>query len=283
MILKRPRISPLRFPGGKVSLYIRLKSMLRSNNLIGGTYVEPYAGGAGAALALLATGQVQRVVLNDLDTKLFAFWRAVTENPHEFSQMISRVDLSIAEWERQKRIYATADRHEYLSLGFATFYLNRTNRSGTLNGGPIGGKSQTGKYLIDARFNRADLIERVRLISLYANRIELCNQDGVDIIQRFAPSKATFIYADPPYFQKAGSLYLHAFQASDHQALAECLNQHADSNWLLTYDNDPEVARLYPDRRREEIAVGYSAHRVVKAKELMVFADNLASEEPAEL
>ena len=43
-------ISPLRYPGGKTVLAPFLQELLLENNLQGGIYAEPYAGGAGAAL-----------------------------------------------------------------------------------------------------------------------------------------------------------------------------------------------------------------------------------------
>ncbi|MFG1705647.1 DNA adenine methylase [Nonomuraea sp. M3C6] len=273
--MKRPTISPLRYPGGKASLYSRLRPILRANNMSNGTYVEPYAGGAGAALGLLATGEVRRIVINDLDPTLYAFWVAVTKYSDKFSRLITEVDLTVDEWRRQKDVYVTSPRDDYLKLGFATFYLNRTNRSGVLNGGPIGGLDQTGNYKIDARFNRAGLIERVRLIGVYSKRIVVSNCDGLEVIKRYARSEDVIIYADPPYFEKAGSLYMNSFKSSNHEELAACLNSLDETRWLLTYDNVPQVAELYPQRRRERFTLGYSAHRVIKANEIMVFSDAL--------
>jgi DNA adenine methylase len=277
--LKRPSISPLRYPGGKASLYTRLRALLRYNGLTSGTYIEPYAGGAGAALGLLVTGQVARIVINDLDPAIYAFWRCLIDSPKDFSQMIRDAQLSVDEWEKQHDAYLHAPRDDYARLGFATFYLNRTNRSGVLNGGPIGGMDQTGNYKIDARFNKDTLLERVRLIGMYSRRIAVHNADGIAIIQEYARNVDAFIYADPPYFEKAGSLYLNSFTTEDHEALAACLNGLGDTRWLLTYDNVPEVARLYAKRRSEEFSLNYSAHRVIKAKEIMVYSDSLVIDE----
>ncbi len=275
-------ISPLRYPGGKGLLYSRLRTIIRENNLTSNVYVEPYAGGAGAALALLVSGQVQSIAINDLDPAVFAFWSAVVERPDEFTNLVKSVDLTVDEWEKQKQTYLTAARDDYLNLGFATFYLNRTNRSGVLNGGPIGGKDQTGNYKIDARFNRDGLAERIRLIALQADRITVTNDDGLDVIRRYADSDQTFIYADPPYFEKAGSLYLNAFQEADHEDLAKCLAGVAQANWILTYDNVPQVANLYSDFRRRLFALNYSAHRVMKVNEVMVFSEGMTIPEELE-
>jgi DNA adenine methylase len=268
--------SPLRYPGGKGALYSRLRRLIRSSDLSGCTYVEPYAGGVGAGLGLLVTGQVERVVINDLDSAIHAFWASLVEDPESMIEKISKVKLSVAEWRRQREICLDQDSADLAARGFATFYLNRTNHSGVLNGGPIGGLDQTGKYKIDARFNRAELSERIRVLGLYADKIEVSAEDGVDVIKRHGRKKDTFIYADPPYFEKAGSLYLNAFGTEDHERLAKALNKLAKKPWLLTYDDVPQVHELYGERRRRSFELHYSAHRVTAATEIAVFSDGVA-------
>ena len=273
--MKRPRLSLLRYPGGKSGLYPTLRALIRKNGVSKGTYIEPYAGGAGAALALLITGEVRRIVINDLDPAIWAFWRSAVKFNDEFAALLSNAEVTVEEWHRQRDIYVAGDTADVLSLGFATFYLNRTNRSGVLNGGPIGGHDQTGNYKIDARFNKDSLLERLRLLALYKRKITVLHRDGASVIREYADRDDCFTYADPPYFLKAGSLYLNSFKPSDHAALAETLNQHADSHWLLTYDDVPQIGALYPDRRRSHVALHYSAHRVVQADEALVFSDRL--------
>lgn len=271
----RPRISPLRYPGGKSALYARLREVIRTNGLAGCTYVEPYAGGAGAGLGLLVTGQVSRVVINDLDPAIAAFWKLITTEPDALRAKIQTARLDAKEWAKQREAYLRADRNDYHTLGYATFYLNRTSRSGVLNAGPIGGHDQTGNYKIDARFNRENLSERIRILSLYADRIVVSSIDGKDLIRKYAARANTFIYADPPYFEKARGLYMNAFSAADHEDLAEVLNSYAQRSWVLTYDNVPQVAALYSSRRRHEFELYYSAHRARRAKEVVVLSDSL--------
>src|SRR5207248_2479181 len=156
--------SPLRYPGGKSSLFSFFGSLIEKNDLQHVQYVEPYAGGAGAALALLILGKVDSIVINDLDRAVFAFWKAVTENTDNFIQRIRQTPLTINEWYRQREIYRQPDTELY-DLGFAAFFLNRTNRSGILDGGVIGGKNQTGKWSLDARFNKEALIKKIEVLA----------------------------------------------------------------------------------------------------------------------
>jgi len=279
--MKRPRLSPLRYPGGKSGLYGRLRELLRLNSITRGKYVEPYAGGAGAAIGLLITGEVEAIHVNDFDYAVYAFWMACTTRNADFIERINSVSVSVDEWRRQREVCDQGAGADLFDLGFATFYLNRTNRSGVLNGGPIGGHDQTGPYKIDARFNRVTLTERMRLIGLYSGKITVSNEDGMAIIRKYVDAPNTLIYADPPYFLKAGSLYMNSFKAADHAALADCLNAAATSRWVLTYDNVDQVAELYGDRRREQIGVYYSARNVTRAREIMVYSDSLEIDRPA--
>jgi DNA adenine methylase len=272
----RPMVSPLRYPGGKGALYSRLRELIRDSGLAGCTYVEPYAGGAGAGLSLLVTGQVEQVVINDLDPAIYAFWATLIGDSEWLIEQVEHVALSVEEWRRQQEIYRSPNEVDQKSLGFATFYLNRTNRSGVLNAGPIGGLDQTGNYKIDARFNRSDLVERIRVLGIYADQISVTSKDGAKVIAKYGLSQNTFIYADPPYFQKAGSLYLNAFDSTDHERLSQALNGIGGGTWLLTYDNVPQVHELYKPRRRRTFELHYSAHKVTKATEIAVLSDGVA-------
>lgn len=272
---RRPRVSPLRYPGGKSALYSRLRKMIRDMDMAGCTYVEPYAGGVGAGLSLLVTGQVERVIINDLDPAIHAFWSTVQAEPGFLIDRIHKVPLDIDEWRRQREIYRAADTSDLSRLGFATFYLNRTNRSGVLNGGPIGGLQQTGSYKIDARFNRSGLAERMRILALYSDSIVATSKDGVDTIIEYAEQDSAFIYADPPYFEKAGTLYMNSFDQGKHEHLAWVLNNVPHARWILTYDDVPQVSTLYAQRRKRRFELHYSAHRVGKATEIVILSDSM--------
>ena len=194
-------MSPLRYPGGKTKLYPYVRSIPESNELIGETYIEPFAGGAGLALKLLLMGDVKRIVINDLDPSIYSFWYSILNWPEKFCHMIATVEISPAEWERQRQIYSEQNTANMLQLGFATFFLNRTNVSGVIKGGLIGGLQQNGASLMNARFNRQGLISKIKDISSHKEQIFLYNLDAQRFLQpeylgRFYKS---FINFDPPY------------------------------------------------------------------------------------
>lgn len=267
--------SPLRYPGGKSKLAGFFADVIAEAGLHGATYVEPFAGGAGAGLALLHHGIVDRVVINDLDPAVFAFWSSVRNEPADFVRRINTVPLTLEEWAHQKLIYKTADARDPFALGFAFFYLNRTNRSGVLNAGVIGGKSQSGTYRIDARFNRDELARKVQDIGNVADQIELTFDDGRKCVQQWAPQQNTFLYVDPPYVEAGGSLYLNAFDDRDHALLARSLTENNAHRWLLTYDDAPLVRSLYASMDPFDFELHYSAHKVGRARELLVASDPL--------
>jgi len=267
--------SPLRYPGGKTSLFPFFEKVIQEHNLEKITYVEPFAGGAGAALALLFSGKVEKIVINDLDKTIYSFWRSAIFDSKKFIGKIHSIPITITEWKKQKAIYANSKSRRF-ELGFAAFFLNRTNVSGILDGGPIGGLSQKGKWKIDARFNKEKLAERIHQLSLYKNRISVFNRDGVELTSDYLNKENVFIYLDPPYYEKGATLYLNHYKKDDHEILARRLNQSPDAFWLLTYDNKKEIKSLYPDRQIVNFSLNYNAYESRKGKEVMILSDALA-------
>lgn len=273
----RPNLdSPLRYPGGKSSLARFLAGCLNAMPSDDITFVEPYAGGAGSAVTLLLRGRVSRIVINDLDPAVHSFWRAVIEKNDELVDWLASVPLALDEWDRARATYRAGRRDDWLSLGKAFFYLNRTNRSGVLNAGVIGGRAQAGTYRIDARFNREQLAARIRALGERSEDIELRSIDGRKLIEEYADQPRTFIYADPPYVRMGGSLYLNAFNELDHTLLATCLERHRDAWWFLTYDDAPLVRELYAGFELGEYSLHWSARNQGMATELFVASDPLA-------
>lgn len=254
--------SPLRYPGGKATLAGFFESTIKALGLDKPTYVEPYAGGAGAGLELLIKGVVGIVVINDLDPAIHACWKAMVKDSDAFLRLLKETPLTIEEWKRQREVYRRRhdDDVEPLVLGFATFYLNRTSRSGVLGAGVIGGFAQAGAYKIDARFDRDALRGRIEKIAELSGKIRVTKQDGAARLREYLPKDNVFAYVDPPYVEKGSSLYMSAFHEEDHRELAKVLNGHANTNWVLTYDVADLIKSLYKARDVSEFRLLYSAH-----------------------
>jgi DNA adenine methylase len=265
--------TPLRYPGGKAKLGPFLASLLNINKLVDCVYAEPYAGGAGAALFLLFRGYASRIHLNDIDAAVTSFWRAILEQNDKFVSRIEATPLTVEEWDRQKENYMSATGFE---LGFAFFYLNRTNRSGIMNGGIIGGRSQEGVWRMDARFNRADLVERIRSIGRMKRLISVSGMDALDFVDDFKPVKArkALVYLDPPYFSKGQGLYTNFYKANDHASIAKRLKTYS-LPWLLTYDDCAEIREIYKGFQILESELSYSAREVRRGRELVILSRTL--------
>ena len=228
--------SPLRYPGGKAKLYTYVRSLIEINGLLGETYIEPFAGGSGLALKLLQKNDVKRIVINDYDPAIYAFWYCVLNNAQQLCDFVSTVPLTIDEWDKQHEVYLRQTDYSQLDLAKATLFLNRTNVSGIINGGIIGRRYQTGTYKMNARFNRDELVKKINEIAALSSRIELYNLDAVAFLQtKMSHYYKVFINFDPPYVVKGGQLYKNAFSEADHQTLR---NQIAlcKRKWIVTYD-----------------------------------------------
>lgn len=267
------RNSPLRYPGGKASMTQFFSQVIDQLHLNSPLYVEPYAGGAGAGIALLLQGKIEQLVINDFDGAVASFWKAVVTDTAEFIDKISSVPLTIDEWKKQRSIYLEGDNSDSLRLGFAFFYLNRTNRSGILKAGVIGGMKQTGNYLIDARFNRDELSRRIQRIGEHSDQILVTKRDGRAVVREYVNSPNAFLYIDPPYVGAGKSLYMNSFDYRDHFALAQLLCDSRSANWILTYDDKPEVHQLYADLGTASYGLHYSAGSVRNETELLIASD----------
>lgn len=270
--------SPLRYPGGKAKLAPFLKQLFELNNLTDGHYAEPYAGGAGVALRLLFDDFARHIHINDLDRSIYAFWWAVLNEPEIICRRVRDTPVTPTSWRRQKNIQSRKEVADLGELGFSTFFLNRTSRSGIIaSGGIIGGREQSGSWGIDARYNARALISRIQRIASYRARISLTNSDALDFLATLAttlPSKS-LTYLDPPYFVKGQRrLYANYYTPSDHSYIASALDSYPHC-WLTSYDYAPEILSLYRHHRCHVYTLQYTAAAQRNGKEAMFFSDDL--------
>ncbi len=268
--------SPLRYPGGKSQLSSFVTELIEQNELTGGTYVEPFAGGAGIAWHLLQHHTIEQVVINDLAPSLHAFWDAVLFQTDALCTLIEDTPVTIEEWLHQKELQK--QKSSGLALAFSTLFLNRTNRSGIIKAGVIGGKAQAGGYKLDCRYNKADLIKKIAFIGSNADRITLTQLDGKQFLDTITPTleEKSLINIDPPYYNKGKALYQNFFEPDDHQALFESVLR-LNHPWMVTYDNTPEIRSIYHYCRPLEFQLNYSAQIKRKGSELIIISPELSN------
>lgn len=266
--------SPLRYPGGKSKLTAYVLETLKLNDLEGGTYVEPFAGGCAIAWYLLLEGHVSKVWINDLDPAIHSFWFSVLYRTEELCTLIEETEVTIEEWHKQKVVYANDN--DVLKLGFATFFLNRTNRSGIIKGGVIGGIKQNGNYLLDCRYPKEALIEKIRAIASRSVDINLTNLDATQFIDEYLPSieGKCLVNIDPPYYEKGQGLYQNFYKHDDHYRLFESVRR-IQHPWIVTYDDTPEILGIYAEFEPNSFGLTYTAQTKRKGSELIVHSPNL--------
>lgn len=270
--------SPLRYPGGKNRLSKFISKICMDNN-IEGHYIEPFAGGASVALYLLMENKVNKITINDFDKSIYAFWYSVLNNTTKLCKLIEKTPITIKEWKIQKKIQLNKDSVSLLKLGFSTLFLNRTNFSGIITAGPLGGIKQEGKYTLSCRFNKSEIIKRIKRISEEKNKINLYNLDAlklINMIDKDLSNTNTIFYFDPPYYLKGSTLYLNSYTDKDHKQLSNAIKKIKNADWIVSYDNTNKINKLYSwVQNKIFFNLKHFAYNPRDGKEVLFFKDNL--------
>lgn len=263
--------TPLRYPGGKTRLAPYVTGIFTENSLVDGHYVEPYAGGAGLAVSLLVNGYARYIHLNDIDPSIFAVWHSIVNETEALCKYIHDVNISLEEWHKQKQIQEEKKSIDLLTLGISTLFLNRTNRSGIISGGIIGGKKQNGNYKIGVRFNKKTLIKKIELIAFYRSRIRIYNSDALSFIKNIVPKlpQKSLVNLDPPYYVKGQALYQNFYTHADHENISNAIPT-LQQYWIITYDNVAPIRDLYSKFSIIEYKLSYSVQKRYQGKEILV-------------
>lgn len=275
--VKMTNATPLRYPGGKSVLTPFFRELFHMNHMEHVVYAEPYAGGVGAGVNLLLLNEIERLVINDANKGIYSFWRAVVEDSTRLIETIQTTPVTLEEWRKQKAI-VNQDGVPSFELGFATLFLSRTNRSGILNAGPIGGGTQESQdratYKIDCRFNKERIIEQIRAIAAHRDQIEVHNEDAMDFLRALHHDNL-FVYLDPPYFVQGKALYLSYYNADNHRQLADYLRGEVPFSWVLSYDNVEQIRAMYAEQDCYTFELNYSAADKKRGSEFITHSDGL--------
>lgn len=270
--------TPLRYPGGKARFAPFIADVMRANHLDGGHYLEPYAGGAGVGLNLLFDGIASEVHINDSDPAIADFWIAATRQNRKLISMVECEPVTMEAWYHWRAVMLGEVRATKLDRGFATLFMNRTNRSGILKGGVIGGKAQAGEYRLDARFMRDVLVERLERIGTWSRSIHVYSEDALTLLKRsaeFLPDRS-LIYLDPPYYVKGQALYRNFYCHDDHLAIALFLQRRSfPRKWIVSYDDVEAIRQMYRAASRLQYGLHYTAQIRYDGSEVMFFRSGM--------
>lgn len=273
MMLKslNKKSSPLRYPGGKSSLYNKVKTIMEDNNLCNSTYVEPFSGGYGIGLQLMKNHIVDSFIINDYDYHIYAFWKTLFLHTKQLIDFINKVNITIEEWQNQREIYNNYKDYSLVEVGCSTLFLNRTNYSGILKGGPIGGFSQSGSYKLHCRFNKQTLIENIKEIASFKKHVKIYNLDAIKLITKLTSKNETFFYNfDPPYVKKGQELYENFYNEDDHIRLHNKIDMCVKDKWIMTYDKCEFIKKLYNNYYVQDFELSYVAGKKKKGTEYFI-------------
>jgi len=277
-------ISPLRYPGGKFKYLTLFKEIIEKDNKID-TLVEPFCGGAGLGLALLKNNVISKLVINEYDRIIYLFWDSVLNNTSELISLIKNTNLTIDELKKWKKLYTDNEflkSFEDVEIAYGFFIINRASRSGIFNSGPIGGWKQNGKYLIDARFNKDNLVEKINYIGSKKDSIEIYNYDYQEFFSKYLQENPSInikhnklFYFDPPYYKMGKQLYNKYFKKQQHEELEVFLKNISNYKWILSYDNDPEILKIFANFKRKNTELNQSVYINRNRKELLFYSDKI--------
>ena len=261
-------ISPLRYPGGKTRAVKKFEKFLPKDVKV---ICSPFLGGGSFEIYCLTNFGVM-VFGYDLFEPLVAFWNCLIKDPERLAAAVSRY-LPVVTKEQFYRLQRTFRQiEEPWERASATYVLNRTSFSGTMESGGFSPLENDGQ---NGRFNERN-VEFLRNFDVPEGMLSLERASFEESILRHPES---FIFADPPYLVKS-KLYgvrgdLHNI---DHELLANILRSRG--NWMLSYNDCPEVKRLYHDFHlvddRDGLSWNYGMGNSKKSREVLVLSKDVA-------
>ncbi len=270
----KPTVTPLRYPSGKTWLLDYVKEFIKFHKLEPKAIVEPYAGSASVSIGLLQGGLVNEAYISEKDPLIVAFWNAVLYQNEELVEFIKSLEVSLETWYSLKKYLHFDSDHKYntVELAGAFLFFNRTNFSGIIKGGPLGGKQQQSSYKFDCRFNREKIIEKIQGLHDLKGRLHVAEVDGIKFMQRMTSgtNENLLFYVDPPYYGAGRELYRYYFIDEDHQKLSAFLKR-LEHPWLLSYDDADFIRNLYTDSKTFPVYTDYQSGNLRRnVRELLI-------------
>jgi DNA adenine methylase len=266
-----PQRSPFRYPGGKTWLVPHIRAWLHTLPKKPRMFIEPFVGGGIVSLTVAFEELAGRVIMVELDHHVAALWKTILSDDNPWlAKQITDFDMTLDNVRAKLLQFPATDRE----LAFHTLLRNRTNHGGILApGSGVLKHGENGKG-IRSRWYPDTLRKRIENICVVREKIEFIEGDGIETIRKHASQRTSVFFIDPPYTaagKRAGSrLYTH--NELDHEKLfREC--QEIKGNFLMTYDNAPELVALATKYRFQTKTVSMKNTHHATMKELLIGRD----------
>lgn len=221
-------------------------------------------------------GFIDKAVLVERDPLVYAFWHSVFNATEALCEAIETCPVTLETWHILQATKAVNDptksTYTLLQLGLSGLFFNRTNFSGIIGAGPIGGQAQTSAYKIHCRFNKTALIRQIKAAALLAPRVSVFFGDALIFLRKNAAKISadfSFVYIDPPYYTQGRKLYRHHYTDADHAMLAAYITSQGYP-WLVSYDDHPRIRELYASKQMQPIYLDYKVKSSRTAQELVI-------------
>lgn len=265
-----PQRSPFRYPGGKTWLvpYVRvwLKSLPKRPRL----FVEPFAGGGIISMTVGFESLANQVSMIELDEDIAAVWKSIFGKDAKWlADQIMGFDLTIENVRTELEKSPVTVRQK----AFHTILKNRTFHGGIMaHGSGMIKHGESGKG-IKSRWYPQTLRDRIMAIADCKERFDFHTCDGIQFITENSKPQDVVFFIDPPYTaggkgKRAGRrLYKHS--ELDHVALFDA-TENITGDFLMTYDNDPEVYAMAKARNFDTEVVPMKNTHHTKMVELLI-------------
>lgn len=244
----------LRYPGGKSKKTVRDQIFSRFPKEYE-EFRDVMVGGGGIFFHVPTN---KKRWINDVDENLMTFYKELKNNSEDFIKKCRKIKAEKKEDKlinskpngkaqynarlKSKFDYLVKNKKKDPALSY--FFINRTVWGGRVNydiesrlyfSNPSGWNTAH----TDKMEKASKILENVKISSFSYEKI--LKEDGDNVL----------IYIDPPYMRntnldKNSRLYKHNFEKEDHEKLCEEIKK-CKHKIILSYDDNPEVRKLYKD------------------------------------
>ena len=243
-----PLRSPLRYPGGKSRVAKLLAPYIPEHT----EYREIFFGGGGV---FFHKPKARRNWVNDLHPGLHALWKTLRDHFDVFEALCRAQDASdlratFQKWiDRDDLMKARGD-DALMERAVQYYFINRTVWTGRVVYDPAR-RSRLYFSNPEGWGNLEKKLAHLRACSEKLQGVRITNVPFEECLAEATPD--TFLYADPPYYRDSldtacSKLYEGHFAIEAHTLLRDLLAA-SPAKAMISYDDRPEVRKLYADKK----------------------------------